>query len=334
MQRIRAIADIAGLVAHAGWSLLRHPHRPTHRSLTTEWSFRLAKRLLTEALDHDDAWLRRRQALLRVPGPALSRVRFRSLTLAGVRCVECQPRRRSAGLMADILYLHGGGYVVGSADAYRYTLALLADLCGARVLAVDYRLAPEHPVPAAQQDCGAVLQQCMRNTRVPLFLMGDSAGGALVLSTWMRMSAAQRKHCAGLVLLSPWLAPGEGASLLNEAAANDFISAHLLARWALAADPDGTCTEYLRFVDAGALPDAPPVLVQSGALEIMRPQIQRFVENMREAGGAITWQEYPDQFHVFQTLAPLVREAVPALRDVAGWMREMIVEIKPSNSGV
>lgn len=320
MVALKAVADIGALAAQTTWSMLRSPERPSQRSLTTEWTFRLAKRLLSQAEHESDEWLRRRQALLRVPGPALSRVRFRVLTVAGVSCLECVPRRGGNPHQPDILYFHGGGYVVGSVDAYRYTLASLADLGQARVLAVDYRLAPEHPAPAAQDDCFAVLAQCLRNSRVPWVLMGDSAGGGLVLATWMRMTAAQRARCAGLVLLSPWLAPGDNACLTDDGSANDLISSALLSRWARSADVEQQYASQLQFRTLSALPGDPLVLVQSGELEIMRPQIATFAKALQEHGAKVEWQEYAQQFHVFQTLGPLVREAESALQDVMRWI--------------
>ncbi len=321
MSLFRSGLDISRSAWAASTSMVFEPQRDPHRSKKTEWVVRLARHLLSEALDQNDDWLRERQNLFSLPGPALRRVTFKRQVLGQVPCLSCEPRGGAAPGRPSILYFHGGGYVVGSTTAYRYTQALLASLCACRVVVVDYRRSPEHPIPAPQEDCLRAARACMQEPGDWIW-MGDSAGGALVLAVLAACNASEKETLAGMILLSPWVAPGDKDHLLGDGDGDDFVSVALLQRWAKTADPDKNLRQHLNFLDQSVPVSGLPVLVQSGKRELMQPQIAQLVELLRKQGGEVTWQEYPGQFHVFQTLAPLVTEAKSALQDVSEWVRE------------
>ena len=326
MSKLSAMLDVVRAGSNASALLLLRARKTQRRSLRAEWVARLARLLLQEA-EHEPAdWLRARQALLRIPGPALSKVTFAQQVMAGVSCLVCQPNQHQT-CAPHIVYFHGGGYVVGSADDYRYTLAELASRLHTTVIAPDYRLAPEFPVPAAQNDCQHVLSAVFQENENRVVLMGDSAGGALVLDVLRQLEEEDKSRISGLALFSPWVSPGRAEGLLDEADADDFLSADILNSWLKQADPYGCYRERLDFSNMQHMPVDVPVLVQSGGLEIMQPQIAQFVAHLRHVRAHIDWQEYEGLFHVFQTLAPLVPEANLALQDLAVWWRERILEV-------
>src|ERR671924_648728 len=119
-----------------------------------------------------------------------------------------------------VLYLHGGGYVVGSVDIYRDLISRLARAAGARALGIDYRLAPEHPFPAAVEDATAAYRWLLASGVNPaaIAIAGDSAGGGLTLATLIALRQAGDPLPAAAVWLSPWVdLQGAGASHTTEA---------------------------------------------------------------------------------------------------------------------
>jgi acetyl esterase/lipase len=213
-----------------------------------------------------------------------------------------------------LLYLHGGGYVLGSAQSYRATSSGLAVGTGVRVLVPDYRLAPEHPYPAALEDALAAWRW-LRSTGVEpsrVVVAGDSAGGGLALALMGALVEAGEAPPAGAVLLSPWV------DLACEAASHvDNAPYDMLTREAL--------LEWSRFY-AGALELAdprisplhaslrglPPLYVQVGGVELFRDAVCQFAERARAAGVPVTLDLYEDMPHVpcgLAAMSPRGREA-------------------------
>ena len=136
-------------------SCLRGGEKLPKRSWRGEFIARLAKSLLNRSIGKDFDWIRSRQQVLTLYSPDLLKVNFEERDIAGVPCIILQAKKCSESEKV-IVYFHGGGYAVGSASGYKLMGAKLALMCQAKVVLVDYRLVPEHPLPAAQDDCYAV----------------------------------------------------------------------------------------------------------------------------------------------------------------------------------
>jgi len=322
------ISDTLGLVALAGGeaaaTLARRARRGPLRpgwTVRTELAQSLMRTVLMRSKRRGTAWLRDAQAALPVRVAFASEVRFEPARLGGVACEWCIPRERAE---RTLLYFHGGGYVIGSVAGYRDVLARLAVGAGARVLGVEYRLAPEHPFPAQQEDCLAATRAAIAEGADParLALAGDSAGGALAVATLCALRDAGERLPAAAVLLCPWTEPyAEGGSMASNEPF-DFGDRELLVGWA--ADT-GAPKEDPRFTVANArLEGLPPLLLQVGTAEILLDQVRRFGEQAREAGVSVDFQAFPEMFHDFQLQASLLPEGAAALEDAARFLRARV----------
>jgi len=166
--RVRDAAELFGLAAGAAGATfarraVRGPRRPGW-TLRTELAQGVLRRVLMRSKTRGSAWLREVQASLPQTVSLASEVAFEPVSLAGLPAESCAPR--AGHPERTLLYLHGGGYVIGSAAGYRDLAARLAVGANARVVAVDYRLAPEHRFPAQQDDClAATRARCASRRR-------------------------------------------------------------------------------------------------------------------------------------------------------------------------
>ena len=224
-----------------------------------------------------------------------------------------------------ILYLHGGGYVSGSPELYRHLLWRFAAAAAARVAAIAYRLAPEHPFPAALDDAVAAWRGLLDEGGDPrrMVAMGDSAGGGLALALALRLRDRAEKLPAALVAMSPWTDLAlTGQSLRRNADADPMMNADdapsLAARYLAGADPREPYASPL-YGDPRGLP---PTLIQVGSDEILRDDSVRMAERMREAGCAVALEIWPRMPHVWQAFAPMMPEARRAILRIGAFVRE------------
>lgn len=318
---------VLGAIISAFFSCLLRPSRLEQRAWRSDFTMRVIRQLLLRAQTQSHQWARDCQRLLTPWSLDLLRVRKSTLEVAGVPCVLYCPKRQhspAAKPALEVVYFHGGGYVIGSAQAYRVTLAKLAHKTGLPVLGVDYRLAPEYRVPAAQHDALAVVRERAEGKR--LILAGDSAGAGLAVATARSMQLglhgreAKANPIAGCVLLSPWVAPFRPDTLCLAHEAHDFLLQCVLVRWAEAMKPEQSKHEaYVDFSQAD-LSGMPATLIQTGGSETLGLQIAAFAKRLEACGVAVEQRVFPHQFHVFQTFAPLVKEADGALQEVAAFI--------------
>jgi acetyl esterase/lipase len=186
-----------------------------------------------------------------------------------------------------VLHLHGGAFVFGSAASYRNRAMRLSHRLCAEVFVPDYRLAPEHPFPAALDDA-LVAYQYVRALRpeAPIFLSGDSAGGGLALSLMLRLRALGARMPAGAILLSPWTDLSASGRSVDENRSKDlWLTRAHLQRWA---------SYYVGQTDARApllspvfadLSELAPLLVLVGEHEVLRDDAVRVANAARQAGG-------------------------------------------------
>jgi epsilon-lactone hydrolase len=232
---------------------------------------------------------------------------------------------RAGAVRSDraILYFHGGAYVAGSPAGYRALSGRLSQLTGLPVVAPSYRLAPEHPAPAAFDDAvrahAALLAQGYAASRI--VLGGDSAGGGLALALLAHL-CARGQHPAGLFAMSPWTDLSmTGASLRGNAAADPVLPVGqmpdlvAMVRGDLAAEDPRLSPLFARF-------DAPsPVLLQVGTTEILLDDTRRMADVLRAAGGQVQVAEWPDAPHVWHLADGYLPEARAALQQIAAFLR-------------
>jgi len=253
-----------------------------------------------------------------------------------LKFAQPDPARRSTRLAGDgvpaewidvpesrpdrvLLYLHGGAFLFRFPNLHATLAARWARPLRARILMVDYRLAPEHPYPAAPDDCHAAYRWLLAQgaSAKSIVIAGDSAGGNLALVTLQRIKAATEPLPACAVVLSPVVDfTLSGASLLtNERSDPMFTLAGLLAMRSLYARPE-------HFLDISISPlfgdwrGLPPLLFQAGDIEVLRDESVRAAERARAAGVDVELEIWDRMAHVFQALALLPQSALAAERCV------------------
>ena len=223
-----------------------------------------------------------------------------------------------------VLYLHGGAYVLGSVNTHRDLAGRMSRASGARVLNVDYRLAPEHPHPAAVDDATAAYRWLLDAGHDPagLAVAGDSAGGGLTLATLVALRDADAPLPAAGVCLSPWVdLEGIGASMESCAHLDPMVQREHLVRMArlyLAEHDPRTPLAAPLYADLSGLP---PLLIQVGTAETLLDDATRIAERARKAGVEVTLEVWDDMIHVFQAFAPLLREGQQAIDAIGAYLR-------------
>lgn len=284
----------------------------------TAWGARRLVKSALEAPSCDLALIRRRMGIRRwLPSVLPSGLTVTPTTLGGVRCDWLTPR----GARTDraVVYFHGGGYIGGSARSMRALAAWVAAAARTPVCAVEYRLAPEHPFPAAFDDAmavyGAVLAAGIAPARVGL--LGDSAGGGLAVATMLAARDRGVPLPAAAALISPWLdLTAAGGSREANAWSDDVLAlrhgATLVAAYAGTHDPAHPYLSPLR----GDLRGLPPMLVQVSTSEILLDDALALETQGRAAGVEVTcdrWEGLPHDWQAAVPFAPEARVAVRAL---------------------
>jgi len=226
----------------------------------------------------------------------------------------------AAGARADraILYLHGGGFRMGSIDSHRELMQRLSGAAGARVLGIDYRLTPEHAFPAPVDDALSAYRWLLDIGVRPgcIALAGDSAGGGLVLSCMFAARAANLELPCAAYLMSPWTdLAATGATFVSRAGVDPLHQRPMILNMAkaylgLSGDPLDPLASPLY----GDLEGLPPLLIQCGDHETILDDSVRFAERARKAGAVVELEVYPSMIHVFQAFGELnaARRAVAA----------------------
>ena len=224
-----------------------------------------------------------------------------------------------------IYHLHGGGYVIGSVNSHRELISRLSRAAGARAFAIDYRLAPEHPFPAAVEDSTAAYRWLLSSGVDParLVIAGDSAGGGLTVATLLALRDAGDPLPAAAVCLSPWVdLEGIGESMTKNADVDPLVERRGLLQMAQAyldgADPRTPLAAPLY----GDFTGLPPLLIQVGTAETLFDDATRLAERARSAGVDVTLEPWDDMIHVWQIFAAALPEGQQAIDRIGGFIRE------------
>jgi monoterpene epsilon-lactone hydrolase len=239
--------------------------------------------------------------------------------VGGIWAVPADARDRAA-----VLYLFGGGYVLGSPASRRKTAGHVAHASGARVLVPNYRLAPEHPFPAAVDDAVAAYRFLVRSGALAerTVLMGDSSGGGLAFACALALRDVGDALPAGVVGLSPWADLRCSGTTMDTCAGVDIMctKASLLemAGWYLAGQD---ATDPLASPVDADLSGMPPALVLVGGDEVLLDDAVRLVRGIGEGGADATLFVGAGMQHVWPTWAGAIPEADAAIALVGDWIR-------------
>jgi acetyl esterase/lipase len=229
-----------------------------------------------------------------------------------------------------LLYLHGGGYSVGSIASHRKLVGHLAKAAGVRALSVEYRLAPEHPFPAGLDDAVTAFSWLLESGygASHIGVGGDSAGGGLALATALALRERGLPAPGALVLLSPWTdLASTGASIEGN------VGKDLMLRRIEGDDPgigwyvgDNDVKNPLispLYADFAGLP---PFIVHVGGSELLLDDSTRLAERASAAGCEVTIEVWPEMQHVFQIAAGNVPESDSSVAKLGAWLSNTLAD--------
>lgn len=248
-------------------------------------------------------------------------VRRNAFRIAGVAAERHATTTATSG--RAILYLHGGGFVAGSPRTHRGIAGRLARGVRAEAFVPDYRLAPEHPFPAALDDAVAVYRALLERGQDPsaLALAGDSAGGNLVFALLLTLKEKGLPLPAAAVALSPFVdMSGSGDSMRGNAALDPFLQVAGLPAIVGAYAPDRDPLEPLLSPLFGDLAGLPPCFIQCGSDEILRDDSVRMHAALRAAGVAAELEVWNRMPHVWQAFARFLPEGKAAIGRICGFL--------------
>jgi acetyl esterase/lipase len=252
------------------------------------------------------------------------------------RDVKCEPIRIGAlgaewidppGVASDrvILYLHGGGYVMGSINTHRATVARIARASKARGLALEYRLGPEHKFPAAVEDAVAAYQWLLAQGYQPnkIVIAGDSAGGGLTLAALLSIRDQKLPMAAAGVAISPWAdLEGTGDSIKTRAHRDPMVGGSGLGGMAKNYVGDQDPKHPLASPIHADFRGLPPLLIQVGDAETLLDDSTRVAKRAKEHGVTVDLEVWDDMIHVWHAFAKILPEGQQAIDKIGRFVIE------------
>jgi len=233
----------------------------------------------------------------------------------------------SSGIDLDrvIMYIHGGGHIMGSVNTKREFTVRLGRVTNMRILSLDYRLAPEHSHPAALNDCVSAYEWLLSIgiDHKNIIISGDSAGGYYTLMTLLKLRDERKLLPAGAICLSPSTDMAKTGESVIRNSLTDYILGDTGCFWwgevyLDGADPFDPTVSPL-YAD---LKDLPPILIQVSTSEMLFDDSRKFYERAKEAGVKITMQTWDNTLHVFQDY-PELPETKEAMQKIEEFVKEL-----------
>jgi acetyl esterase/lipase len=226
-----------------------------------------------------------------------------------------------------VLWLHGGGYNIGGTASHQPLASHLAAELGAPVLVPAYRLAPEHPYPAALNDADAAWEWLTAHGHEPsrVAVGGDSAGGGLTVALAARLRRSGRPLPGALVVLCPWVdLTGQHPVPDQRVSADVVLSPTMLRTWAAGYAADTPLDEPGISPLFGDLSGLPPILIKAGGRDTLLDDAIRLARQCTEAGVTTELRVDDDMIHAWQLFAGAFPEAGASLAAVATWVRSTL----------
>ena len=224
-----------------------------------------------------------------------------------------------------VLYLHGGGYIIGSPRTHRPLMAWLSRESAGKVLGLEYRLAPEHPFPAPVEDSVAAYRWLLDEGYDParISVGGDSAGGGLTVAALVQFRYLGLPMPGAAVCISPWVdMEGLGESMETRAAADPMVDKENLLisakTYLRGSNPRAPLAAPL-YADLRGLP---PTLIQVGDAEVLLDDSTRLAGVAREAGVEVRMEVWDDMIHVWHLFAPILPEGLQAIAQAGEFIKK------------
>ncbi|MGD8326596.1 MAG: alpha/beta hydrolase [Sphingomonadales bacterium] len=248
-------------------------------------------------------------------------VKSEKVTLGGRPCLKSTPKHARSD--AVLLYFHGGGYIFGTLDGYRCFPERFGKAAGLVTYMPDYRLAPEHPFPAALDDAVAAYEELLKSYDASkIAIGGDSAGGGLSLALLHRLRDEGRPLPNSAFLLSPWTDLTLSGDSHKTNATTELVVPEPLPTNSANFYAGDTPKNHPSISPAfGSHKGLPPLLVQISTNEILWDDAKNLVEKARGEGVDVTYQPYEDMWHDWHLMAPLVPEANKAIADIGAFVK-------------
>jgi acetyl esterase/lipase len=236
-------------------------------------------------------------------------------------------RGRRARRDAAVLYLHGGGYVIGSPKSHRHLTAALSEASGLSLFVPDYRLAPEHPFPAALEDAVAAYKGLLESGLSPacLAIAGDSAGGGLTIATLVALRERKIPLPACAVGISPWTDLSQGGEAYRTRLARDPMVSKdgldaMAAAYLAGADAKTPLASPL-FADLSGLP---PLLLQVGTEEALYDDTVGLKQRAEAAGVEVSAESWGGMMHVWHIFHPILSEGRDAIARIGAYLKSRV----------
>ncbi|MEJ2172823.1 MAG: alpha/beta hydrolase [Woeseiaceae bacterium] len=277
--------------------------------------------------------MRRRWHTLAHILPVARGVARRGAHIAGLKAEWLTPD--GAARDKALLYLHGGAYVMGNCSTHRQLASHIARAAGVPAVLPEYRLAPEHPFPAAVNDAIAAYRALLAMGFSPedIVIAGDSAGGGLSMSMLLALRDAGDALPRAACLLSPWLdLAGSGESMRTRAGRDPWFRPEFLPLISRYYCDETELRNPLVSPVYANLSNLPPLYIQVGDDELLLSDSTRIAEAARSAGVDVELEVWPDMWHVFQAFMHQVPESRKAIRKIGAYMRRALADEAPAES--
>jgi acetyl esterase/lipase len=222
-----------------------------------------------------------------------------------------------------IFYIHGGGYVSGSCSDHRGLVAKFAEKAGLTCLLFEYRLAPEHPFPAALEDSLAVYAEVLQKgyASSDILFAGESAGGGLLLATLLAIRDRNLPMPAAGVTISPWTdlaCTGDSYRTKNKVSPAPLNSWYVFSKHYAGSEPTDNPLISPLYGDPAGLP---PLFINAGMNDELFDDGERFYQKAKAAGVDVTFRPGPGQIHCYPLLAPMFPEATAAMEEIVQFIK-------------
>jgi acetyl esterase/lipase len=249
-----------------------------------------------------------------------------SVTLGGVAALKIATPQARAD--AALLYLHGGGYAIGSAAGHRHVAGGLGAAAGIVAYSLDYRLAPEHPYPAAVDDAVAAYSALLAQGIAPerIVVAGDSAGGGLTLARALAVRDRDLPQPAGLFCISPWADLTQTGKSYQVGATRDLlVTRDALDAWSAIYAVEHDRTSPLISPALGDFTGLAPILIHVGADEVLLSDSIKVAEAAGFANVPVTLVVASDMQHVWHFMSGMLSHARAAITEAGVWIKARIL---------